>query len=92
MTSASIISNLEDKSAKAKLADLFKLVDQEKRNLVQLLKDAVSIPSIAHEPEHFPDIIEMVSKLKFPFSKYFLNLFVIAFNLLLNKKINLIKL
>lgn len=63
-----LISDIEDKSAKGKLPDLFKLVDHEKRNLVQLLKDAVSIPSIAHEEKHFSDIHEMVTS-TFTFNK-----------------------
>lgn len=73
MTNVSIISDLEEKSAKAKLPDLFKLVDNEKRNLIKLLKDAVLIPSIAHEQEHFSDILEMVEIFTFLFHEQFIN-------------------
>ena len=60
MASSSVLEEFEDVPAKLKIPDLFKLVDQEKCNLIKLLKAAVAIPSMAHEPKHFTDIVKMV--------------------------------
>lgn len=61
MADATIIGEFDEVPAKLKLPDLFKFVDQEKCNLIKLLKAAVAIPSMSHDPKHFSDIVKMVT-------------------------------
>jgi hypothetical protein len=43
-----------------KLPELFSKVDENQTIFLDLLKDAVSIPSISNDPDHFEDILKMV--------------------------------
>lgn len=45
---------------KAKIPELFKLVDQNKEKLIDSLKGPVSIPSVSNDPDHSGDILKMV--------------------------------
>lgn len=45
---------------KSKLSELYKMVDENKSKLIDVLKTAVAIPSVSHETKHIPDILKMV--------------------------------
>ena len=59
MANELLINKFED-PAKVKLPELFKMIDEKRCDLIKLLKAAVAIPSVSHEPEHLPDIVKMV--------------------------------
>lgn len=46
---------------KTKTPELFNLVDENKKIIIDDLKEAVSIPSISNTPEHSEDVLKMVT-------------------------------
>ena len=47
-------------SPKIKIPVLFSSIGENKKNFINDLKEAVSIPSISKAPEHADDILKMV--------------------------------
>lgn len=45
---------------KAKLRELFQLVNKNKKKFIDVLKEAVAIPSTSHKSESFPNVVKMV--------------------------------
>ncbi|KAJ8682028.1 hypothetical protein QAD02_017820 [Eretmocerus hayati] len=50
----------EREAPKAQLPELFKLVDEKKKDFIQSLRESVSISSIADDPCHIDDIMKML--------------------------------
>lgn len=45
---------------KLRLREFFEIIDKSKRKFIDLLKEAVAIPSTSHKSESFPDVLKMV--------------------------------
>ncbi|KAL7289283.1 hypothetical protein TKK_0017217 [Trichogramma kaykai] len=54
------LGEIERKSPKTKISDLFKLVDKNTDSFIDKLKEAVSIPSIAKDPKYRDDVVKML--------------------------------